>query len=99
MSLRLLDYDVSQVVSGLIFGINPMMYTISTILIPYTVPKWVEHRVTMIFGLFFCAASTTLIGPFFAETNMIAMIFGLSLSGFSMGYLTIPNMPEMLHAT
>lgn len=99
MSLRLLDYDVSQVVSGLIFGINPMMYTISTILIPYTVPKWVEHRVTMIFGLFFCAASTTLIGPFFAETNMIAMIFGLALSGFSMGYLTIPNMPEMLHAT
>ena len=41
MSLRLLDYDISQIVSGLVFGINPLMYSLSTILIPFIVPKWI----------------------------------------------------------
>ena len=99
MSLRLLDYDITQVVSGLIFGINPLMYTLSTLLIPYIVPKWVEPRVTMITSLYIMAITVTLIGPFFTETNMTAMVLGLAISGFSMGFQTIPNMPEMMQAT
>lgn len=99
LSLRFVDYDITQIQQGLIFGINPMMYTVNTILIPYTVPTWVEKRLTMIIGLFLCAIFTTLIGPFFAETNLTAMVFGLALSGFFFAYLTIPNMPEMYQAT
>lgn len=99
LSLRLNDYNLSQVIIGCIFGINPLTYTISTVLIPYIVPRWMEHRVTMITGLYILAISNLLIGPFFADKNLTSMLLGLAISGFSMGFNTIPNMPEMMIAT
>ena len=75
------------------------MYTVSTLLIPYIAPKWVEHRVTMILGLFILAFFNLFVGPFFMEMNLTSMLVGLAVTGFSMGFLTIPNMPEMMTAT
>ena len=53
----------------------------------------------MIASLYIMAISVTLIGPFFTETNMTSMLLGLAISGFSYGFQTIPNMPEMMQAT
>ena len=72
---------------------------IGTFLIPYIVPKWVEHRVTIITSLGLLALATALTGPFFEEENLIAMCVGLGLSGFLMSFLSIPNMPEMMKGT
>ena len=99
LSLCLLDYNVSDAQIGLIFGIEPLAYAFSTILVPYIIPRWVEARITIITALFFLAFSTILLGPFFDELNMIAMLIGLALSGFAMGFTSIPNMPEMMKVT
>ena len=99
MSLRLLDYDVSQATSGLIFGIMPICLAAGTILVPYLVPKWVEPRVTLISALFVLAFATALTGPFFTELNLTAMMIGLGMMGFFEGVLLIPNMEEMMRAT
>ena len=96
LSLRLLDYDVSDTQKGLIFGIEPLTYAMSTIVIPYIVPKWVEARVTMITALILLSFSTALVGPFYAELSMTCMLIGLAVSGFFLGFLIIPNMPEMI---
>lgn len=48
LSLRLVDYDVSQTTQGLIFGIQPLCYMLGTFLTPYIFPSWIEHRVTLI---------------------------------------------------
>jgi MFS family permease len=98
LSLRLLDYDLSDRNSGLIFGIVPLTYMIGTFSIPYLVPKWVEHRVTLITCLFILSVATILVGPFFEDLNLISMCTGLAISGFMLGFLCIPNMPEMMQA-
>ena len=99
LSLRILDYNVTDSQTGLIFGVEPLTYALSTIIIPYIVPKWVEARVTLITALVLLGVSTALVGPFFEEKNMVVMLIGLGLSGFMMGFLIIPNMPEMMKAT
>ena len=71
---------------------------VGTFLIPYIVPKWVAGRVTMITALFILSGATVLIGPFWEETNLISMVIGLGISGWLMGFLCIPNMPEMMQA-
>ena len=53
----------------------------------------------MITSLYIMAISVTFIGPFYTEKSMTSMLVGLAVSGFSMGFQTIPNMPEMMHAT
>ena len=99
LSLRLLDYDVSGMQTGLIFGVEPLTFAVSTILIPYIVPKWIETRVTMITALILLSLSTFLVGPFYQDLSMSSMLIGLALSGFWLGFLVIPNMPEMIMAT
>ena len=99
LSLRLQDYDLSQQIIGLIFGVEPLTYMLGTFLVPCILPKWVEHRVTLITSLFLLGISTALVGPPFGDTSMASMITGLALSGFLMGFLCIPNMPEMMQAT
>jgi len=96
MSLRLLDYDLSQSTSGLIFGIMPICLAAGTLAVPLLIPKWVEPRVTLISGLFMLAFGTILTGPFFTELNLTAMMIGLGLMGFFEGVLLIPNMQEMM---
>ena len=98
LSLRLLDYNLDDTATGLIFGIEPLTYMSGTFLIPYIVPKWVAARVTMITALFVLSAATVLIGPFFEETNLTSMMIGLGISGWLLGFLCIPNMPEMMQA-
>ena len=82
LSLRLPDYDLSDTVSGLVYGVMPLSFMISTLLFPYIVPKRVPHRVTLITSLFGLSFSQLLVGPFFEELNLASMIAGLSLSGF-----------------
>ena len=96
MSLRLLDYDLSQSTSGLIFGIMPICLAAGTLAVPLLIPKWVEPRVTLISGLYMLAFGTILTGPFFTELNLTAMMIGLGLMGFFEGVLLIPNMQEMM---
>ena len=48
LSLRLLDYNVSQEMAGVIFGVQPLTYMMGTFMIPYILPKWIEHRATLI---------------------------------------------------
>ena len=79
MSIRLLDYDISQSMSGLVFGIMPVFLALGCVLCPYIVPKWVEPRITLISSLILLAFSVTLVGPFFTELNLIAMCVGLAL--------------------
>ena len=48
LSLRLEEYNLTQIVQGFIFAIQPIFYMIGTFITPYAVPKWVEIRVTLI---------------------------------------------------
>ena len=98
LSLRLLDYNLTDSQTGLIFGIQPFTYCVGTFLTPWLIPKWVDYRVTMISALLLCGLTTTLVGPFFEETNLVSMCIGLGFSGFLMGFLCIPNLPEMMRA-
>ena len=75
-----------------------MTYCLGTFLTPVLIPKWVEYRVTMIVALILSGGFVALIGPFYTETSLVAMIIGLAGSGFLMGPLCIPNMPEMMRA-
>ena len=72
---------------------------LGTFIVPYVVPKWVEHRVTLISGLFLLSIATILVGPFYEELSLVSMCVGLGFSGFLMSFLSIPNMPEMIQAT
>lgn len=99
LSLRLEDYGLSQVVQGLVFGIQPFFYMIGTFATPYVVPRWVEHRVTLIVAMFGLGFSQLFVGPFFEEDNLLAMLIGLFLTGVFIGPLVIPNMAEMMRAT
>lgn len=99
LSLRLVDYpDVTHSTEGLIFGIQPLFYLVSTLAAP-CIPKWVEIRVTLITATLLLGVSTLFIGPFFEDKNLPVMLAGLSFSGFCMGFMCIPNMAEMLRGT
>ena len=99
LSLRLEDYEnLSDNLTGFIYSIEPGLYMVSTFLIPYIVPTWVAHRVTMITSLFILCIASLLVGPFFESENLVSMIIGLGISGFMMGFLCIPTMPEMIDA-
>lgn len=52
LSLRLPDYNLSDTISGLVFGVMPLAYMISTLLYPYIIPKRLPNRVTLITSLF-----------------------------------------------
>ena len=80
----------------MLFGIEPLTYMISTFAAPYVVPKWFEHRLTLISGLIVLGFSNMLVGPFYTELSLPSMCAGLALSGLAMGFLGIPNMPEMM---
>ena len=97
MSLRVLDYGVSDFQIGLIFGIAPLTYAVGCFLTPF-IPKWVESRVTMIIGTIFVGLSMGLINPFFEDQSMISMCIGLGLFSFFIAPMSIPNMPEMMAA-
>ena len=84
---------------SLIFGIQPFFEMIGTFSTPYIIPRWVEHRVTLMTFLFLLGASTFLIGPFYGDLNLPVMLIGLTISGISLGPLVIPNMAEMMNAT
>ena len=99
LSLRLQEYNLSPACVSLIFGIQPCFEMIATFTTPYIIPRWVEHRVTLISFLFLLGFSTFLIGPFFGGLNLGVMVIGLVLSGISLGPLVIPNMAEMMNAT
>ncbi len=66
---------------------------------PYIIPRWVEHRVTLMTFLFLLGLSTFLIGPFYGGLNLPVMLLGLVFSGLCLGPLVIPNMIEMMNAT
>ena len=72
--------------TGLIFGITPLTYLLSTIVIPYITPEWIEYRVQLIFSLYFGCIATLLTGPVFADKNLISMLTGLALQGLFFGY-------------
>lgn len=99
LSLRIEEYNLSPIYVSLIFGIQPFFETIGSFTMPYIIPKWVEHRVTLITFLFLLGFSTFLIGPFYGDLNLPVMLTGLTLSGISLGPLVIPNMAEMMNAT
>ena len=52
LSLRLDDYNLDSTQTGLVFGMYSIFYMISTFLVPYIVPDWVEPRVTLITSSF-----------------------------------------------
>ena len=66
---------------------------------PYIIPRWVEHRVTLMTFLFLLGLSTFLIGPFYGGMHFSVMLIGLITSGLCLGPLVIPNMIEMMNAT
>ena len=99
LGLRLEEYGLSSVFQGLIFGIQPFFYMVMTFATPYVVPRWVEHRVTLIVSLFGLGFSQFFVGPFFEEDNLLVMLIGLVLTGIFLGPLVIPNMAEMMRAT
>ena len=98
LSLRLLDYDLNNRATGLVFGVEPLCYMVGTFLSPYLFPKWIPNRVILITGLFILASATLFVGPVYEETSLVSMNIGLAISGFMMGFLIIPNMPEMMQA-
>ena len=96
LTLRIEDYDVSDNMKGLIFGIQPTTFVVSVFLGPYLLMAWVPHRVTLITSLFLASVSVFLQAPIFEEKNLTSMLVGLAMSGFPCGMLVIPNLPEML---
>lgn len=94
--LRLEDYDVLKTYQGIIFPILSFSYMVGSQCVSYLVPKWVEKRVTIIFGTFLFGVSNLLVGPAIGEKNLVSMIGGLILSGFFMGPMFTPNMGEMM---
>jgi hypothetical protein len=68
LSLRLPDYkELGDEEIGLIFGIEPLLYMIGTFAIPYILPKWITHRVTLITSLFILSFGSFLVGPIFED--------------------------------
>ena len=63
-----------------------IFYMVSTLMVPYIVPKWFEPRVTLITSTFLLAFATALVGPFYTELSLVAMIIGLAISGFLLGF-------------
>ena len=98
LSLRLADYDLGSSYTGLVFGVQAIFYMISTFLVPYVVPEWVESRATLITSSFLYSFATVLVGPFYTEQSMVAMVIGLAFSGVLMGFMLIPNISEMMQA-
>ena len=96
LSLRLSDYDLGSTYTGLVFGVEAIFYMISTFMVPYVVPEWVESRVTLITSTFLMSFATALVGPFYTEKSLVAMIIGLALSGFFISFMMIPNISEMM---
>ena len=90
------DYEINQAEVGLIFAIIPMTYFIGTIAFPLIIPKFVEHRVIMIFSMILLSFFFTLVGPFYTELSIISMTIGLGFTGFFMAFMCIPNMSEMI---
>ena len=98
LALRMDDYSAPPWALGAIFGVSAFLYVLGCLLLPYIIPTWVPHRVTLITGLYVFALSMSLIGPFFAPKNFVAMVVGFSLSGFFAGFLVIPLLPEMMQS-
>ena len=66
LSLRLKDYSgLNDTTTGLVFGVEPLTYMLSTFMIPYIVPSWVEPRVSLITSSFLLVFATAIVGPFF----------------------------------
>ena len=98
LSLRLDDYNLDSTQTGLVFGMYSIFYMISTFLVPYIVPDWVEPRVTLITSAFLLVFSTALVGPFYTDKSLVAMLIGLASSGFFISFMIVPNMTEMMAA-
>ena len=98
LSLRLDDYNLDSTQTGLVFGMYSIFYMISTFLVPYIVPDWVEPRVTLITSSFLLVFSTALVGPFYTDKSLVAMLIGLASSGFFISFMIVPNMTEMMAA-
>ena len=98
LSLRLADYNLGSTYTGLVFGVEAIFYMISTFMVPYVVPEWVESRVTLITSTFMMSFATVLVGPFYTEQSLVAMIIGLAFSGFFISFMMIPNISEMMQA-
>mmetsp|Transcript_31703 Transcript_31703/g.41994 ORF Transcript_31703/g.41994 Transcript_31703/m.41994 type:complete len:151 (+) Transcript_31703:509-961(+) len=99
LALRLDEYDLGQTYQGLIFGIQPLTYTLATFLTPYIVPSWFERRGALIINLFLLGTSQLFIGPFYTDKNLIVMCVALLISGFFLGPLMILPMQEMMIST
>ena len=99
LSLRIEEYGLSKLYVSLIFGIQPFFEMLGSFSLPYIVPSWIEHRVTMITFLLILGLSNFLIGPFYGGLDLPVMLTGLVLSGIALGPLVIPNMAEMMNAT
>ena len=96
LSLRMHDYGLTQSQIGVVLGIQPVLYMICCILVPFVIPKWIEDRVTLITGLFCLGVLTTLVGPFYTDKDFTVFLIGLISSGIFFAPLIIPNMSEML---
>ena len=64
LALRLLDYDLEYVATGVVFGIFPLTYLIGTLLFTCDIPKWIARRVMIITSLFILSVATCFVGPF-----------------------------------
>ena len=71
---------------------------ISTFMVPYIVPKWVEPRATLLTSSFLIGFATALVGPFYSEQSLLGMIIGLATSGYIISFMMIPNISEMMLA-
>ena len=95
----MVDYELSQTYVGCVFAIQPGVYMIGTLIVPYVVPKWVEVRVTLMTSAFCLGFFFLLAGPVFVEKNLFVMCLGLFISGNFLAPLIIPNMTEMMYVT
>lgn len=66
---------------GIVFGLQPCMYTIFTLALPYIVPDSVPYRVTIFVSLIFLGVCSLLTGPVYPEQNLVSMLVGLGAGG------------------
>ena len=102
LAYRLQDYPAvndNGTYRGLMFAIQPLLYMLSNFLVPCIVPKWVEPQLTLMVSIFVYGIGTLFVGPVYAETGLVSMIVGLAVTGFILGPMVVPIMPEMLQAT
>ena len=101
LALRMVDFSLTSVQTGVILSIFPLVYIFGTLLTP-CIPARVDKRVTLMSSALLMGIFNVFIGPsqmFALPETLVLVVIGLVMSGSCMAPMTIPVLPEMIDAS